>query len=259
MAVQLLSDNPVTLLGPPTTLVGPPSSLTPPPPITPFELTSSGHPISWAPTGPGPVQITIASGVFNYASDAGETPTFSNPLSPQDLNLLVAATHVWEQAANVHFNFVNDVPESSSLTPDVRVGLSDLNHGLAQGSMSFVGETDIIWDQNTAHFLPDVVTGIEDPAEHPVTALPDGDFAYNDTTGATMFQSMVHELGHALGLAHSPNDPHSIMNPVLSNQNRLPDAQDIAAVQQLYGAPTQGLQLSLGEQTTLQNLLVANT
>ena len=98
--------------------------------------------------------------------------------------------------------------------------------------MTFVGDTEYNWDANK--FLPDNLVNIEDPNETKTTQLMVIS-KYNGTT-ATMFQSMIHELGHTLGLDHNPNDPNSIMNPNLSSKNPFPDNNDVAALQSLYGA-----------------------
>jgi hypothetical protein len=44
------------------------------------------------------------------------------------------------------------------------------------------------------------------------------------------------------------------MNPVSMASNRVPDAQDVAALQSLYGAPTTPLTLSQPDMTALTNL-----
>jgi hypothetical protein len=232
----------------------------------PLEM-ANGKSVSWvgsndAPGTPGsPIQISIADAQYNYPYDSSRPFQFSTQLSPQEDSLLHAATEVWEKVANVHFDFVQDVPTSNAgspqQAPDVRVGLADLQKALgAQPGMTFVGDTNWNADANN-HFLPDTIIGIEDPKESPATQLSDGDLQFNGTT-ATMFQAMLHELGHALGLDHNPNDPNSIMNPTLSSKNPLPDANDISAVQSLYGAPTQQLSFTTQSDQSFYNTLIQN-
>jgi len=250
-AAPATAPNPTTGV-PPATMIAPaPPATTGPTQVTstaptPLETANGGKPITWvgstdAPGRPGdPTQITISPALSNYPTDANVEVQFSQPLTQQDFSLLIAATHIWEVAANVHFNFAQDGPIGTPSTQqsDIRVGLGDIQSALDDPTMTFVGDTHFRWDANNK-FMPDNLVTIEDPAENPVTSLKDGDFQYNGTT-ATMFQSMIHELGHALGLAHNPNDPNSIMNPLLSSKNALPDDNDVAAIQSLYGAPTKG-------------------
>ena len=143
--------------------------------------------------------------------------------------------------ANVHFDYVPDSPTLHD-APDIRVGLADLNQNLHHSPMTFIGGTTTnsgltttYWDSHN-HYIPGTTVTVEDPTEHPVVALPNGDFQYVGTT-ATMFQDFIHEMGHALGLLHNNSDPTSIMNPLLSASNPLPDHADIVAIQSLYGAP----------------------
>jgi hypothetical protein len=50
---------------------------------------------------------------------------------------------------------------------------------------------------------------------------------------AVLTNALLHEVGHTLGLTHSP-DPSSIMYPSLHGQTAL-QPSDIAAVQAIYG------------------------
>lgn len=60
-----------------------------------------------------------------------------------------------------------------------------------------------------------------------------GDLCFN------IFQVTAHELGHALGLDHTAV-PGSLMNPFYSEAFSGPQADDIAGMQYLYGAPSTG-------------------
>jgi hypothetical protein len=58
--------------------------------------------------------------------------------------------------------------------------------------------------------------------------------------GFSIFQVMAHELGHALGLDHT-GVANSLMNPFYTEAFSGPQADDIAGMQYLYGAPVQGV------------------
>lgn len=209
---------------------------------TPLETNVDGvSPLSWS----DPANVTIA---LAQTSHAGDRPVFSTSLTGQETTLLVAATHIWESVANVRFNFV---PDDQANVPNIRVGLAELD---LDPTMRFIGYTSYHWNVSTSNFLPDTIVAVEDPLEKPVTLLLNGDLSYNGTV-STMLQAFLHELGHALGLDHNTDDSSSIMSPTMTNNNPMPDAQDVAAIQLLYGAPVQPLTLSSNGSLTLHDLL----
>jgi hypothetical protein len=163
-----------------------------------------------------------------------------------------SAAEVWESLANVHFNFVIDTPAGAG-EPDIRVGTADLRQSLHPNTMGFIGYTEYHWRNDV--FQPDTVVTV---SSQPTTQLANGDLVYAGFT-STMFQDFLHEIGHALGLGHNVPDRSAIMNPLLSATNRVPDAQDIAGIRALYGAPTSSSALSAADTSVLHNLLAGTS
>jgi hypothetical protein len=206
---------------------------------TPYKTGSDGKPITWtgatphsSPGKPGdPTTITVAMETVNYPIDQG-LPPFTHPLPSEFVPLLDAAEKTWELYANIQFITAPDAA-SSTQSADIRVGMAFLNH---PPTVNELGVTFSRWYTTTDKFLPDTTVKVEDPAETPITKLPNGDYRHNGFESTT-FQDLLHELGHALGLDHNSNDLTSIMYPVATLNNLVPDAQDIAAIQTIYGAP----------------------
>jgi hypothetical protein len=220
---------------------------------TPAIIDSDGKPLTWtgatpySSTGnPGdPTTITVAVATTTYPEDQ-ESP-FTHPLPPEFAPLLDAAEKTWELYANIKFITAPDAA-SSSQSADIRVGMAFLHPPPTLGGTSYR------WATATDKFLPDTTVRIEDPAETPITKLSNGDYHYNGYgSGSTIFQDLLHELGHALGLNHNSNDQTSVMYPVATSL--VPNAQDIAAIQAIYGAPKpHSVVLTSSEITTLKGL-----
>lgn len=86
-----------------------------------------------------------------------------------------------------------------------------------------------------------------------VTTFTEADVVFNNATpfnsyrgplhnviGSLMFdfhRVALHEIGHLLGITHTPQNAQAIMTPVSTDIDAL-QADDIAGVQSLYGAPT---------------------
>ncbi len=187
--------------------------------ITPLE-TYGSRPLSWA----NPTQITIAVGTH---TNSDQTLAFSNPLPPNAITLLYAAERAWEAVANIHFVNVGDYGTSNVSAADIRVGL---------GKLPSIGFTAYSWDANN-QFASGTMVALDDVGPGNVTALDNGNVNYTGTQG-TVFQDLLHELGHALGLDHNHYSSASIMNPTMTSANPYINWQDATALRALYGAPS---------------------
>jgi hypothetical protein len=183
-------------------------------------------PGKWGP----PVFGTGATVTWGYmptgTPTAGEHPgtfTHFDDFMPVGYHAeVVAAFAAWSAVADLTFVFVGDTsmdPFNSvgGLTPDIRVG----------GAI-FDGPSGVLAH---AYFPP--VNG--------VSAAGDVHFDVSELwktsfggPGFDIFQVMAHELGHSLGLSHTPV-PMSLMNPFYTEAFSGPQADDIAGMVFIYG------------------------
>lgn len=133
-----------------------------------------------------------------------------------------AAIARWAQVSNLTFKEVSD----STPGVDIRVGW-----GVFSGSQ--VGETDYSYQVSSSDtFVPGTLVLLEDPSAKAVGTSPTSTYA---GTSTTLFEVILHEFGHALGLDHS-TDPLATMYPYLGPNNGNLNSSDIAGIQNLYGS-----------------------
>lgn len=172
--------------------------------------------------------------LLNIESGPGAGYTLT-PLT--NLTSVIAATFdKWSSIANISFigpdadggQAIND---PAAAVPEIRIGVYAFAAG--GGAVGFApppnggtGAGDIIFDANSFYAFQ---------------AGNDGDAFPNGSTAPNDFESLLlHEMGHALGLAH-PSGPDAVCqvmdaNPAcLFHINRELDADDIAGAQFLYG------------------------
>lgn len=143
----------------------------------------------------------------------------------------------WAAAANISFvgpqaDSGLAINDGGATIPDIRIGVFAFSAG--GGAVGYApppnggnGAGDILFDANSFYaFQPG----------------NDGDLFPGASTAPNDFESLLlHELGHALGLAH-PSGGDAVcqvmdVSPVcLGRINRVLDADDIAGIQFLYGA-----------------------
>ena len=167
---------------------------------TPYEMNAQGQPLHWAH------QLSI---------------TVSDSLPAQFHPILSEAEQYIEDYANIRFVDVT----GTGANADITVGAASLGASIGLTQMRFVANTFI-----------SASVSIEDPNEHPVVPLSDGDFQYQDST-ASMFNVLTHELLHGIGLDHNTIGPADIMYPVALSDSQSITTADAVALQGLYGAP----------------------
>ncbi len=181
--------------------------------------------------------ITWDFAASTLPQDRASTP-FSNLIEQADAQAVVeSAFAAWSQAAGVRFVYA---PQDSAAV-DIRLGWGVFAPSAGDGDT--IGETSYSYDTTTNRFLPDVLIQLLDPSHDPYSDAS-GTPTYAD--GLTLYQITLHEIGHALGLAHDTIDANAIMYPYASAQNPRLAAVDMQGLQAIYGVP-QAVVTDIGE------------
>ncbi|MGO8788971.1 MAG: matrixin family metalloprotease [Terriglobia bacterium] len=202
------------------------------PPGQPAPIIQDNGAASW-PTNRNSAPSTLYEGAkwnsasaitWSLANSPGTTDLpFSGYMGSQYEALVQQAFETWAAASGLTFEKVADSSES-----DIRLGWGEFN----TPSTRVVGHT--MCQAQSGRFLPGVIIRLEDPLQDPLVAGTVGTLTYSGTH-AIFYQVILHEIGHALGLADN-NDPNSIMYYEATGANNTLARNDVAGIRKLYGS-----------------------
>ncbi len=184
---------------------------------------------SMAPQAPGAGSAVLEGAkwdskiiTWSLADNPGSSASpFSSYMNGSDEAAVQQAFASWGAAAGITFE---EVPDSSK--SDIRIGWGDFDT-TNSGIVGFTSLRDY-----EEKIEPGVIVRLEDPSQDALTTSSTGQQVYSGTD-ASLSQTLLHEIGHALGLACDA-DPNSIMCYELTSNNQTLDATDIAGIQSLY-------------------------
>jgi hypothetical protein len=139
--------------------------------------------------------------------------------------LVQQAFRAWAAASGLTFKQVADSDQA-----DIRLGWGDFN----TSSTGIVGHT--LCQAQSGQFLPGAIIRLENPSQDSLVAAAGNTLTYSGTN-AIFYQVILHEIGHALGLADN-DDPASVMHYEATGTNNSLATDDVAGIRALYGAPT---------------------
>jgi hypothetical protein len=143
------------------------------------------------------------------------------------------AFNTWSDVANISFEFATDNPD------------------ILLGGHSIDGRADGATRNTLAHTFRNILNaGTNNEIFNFVDIHFDTDDIFNLTADETeanpgsgfFFNFLTHEIGHALGLDHE-EDVNSIMMGLVPNRPEGLQADDIAGIQEIYGAPVTAVPL----------------
>lgn len=183
--------------------------------------------------------ITWSFANSTYGQDAA-TP-FSSSIGAAYQSTVQQAVQRWAVVSGL-----NLVQQADSADPakaaNIRIGFADLGTPTSY----VVGYTSYHYTTSStgaSAFFPDTVLRLEDPGLNPLVTGSGGSLTYQGFS-TTLYQTILHEFGHALGLGHS-TDVNAVMYPTLGTADPDLDANDIAGIRALYGtSPTSTTQVA---------------
>jgi predicted Zn-dependent protease len=160
---------------------------------------------------------------WSLADSAGtQAALFSGYMGSAEESVVQAAFNTWASATpGVTFEEVADSAQS-----DIRVGFGDFN----TATTGVVGYTS--YQADAGQIAPDAIVRVEDTAQDALVTAADGQLTYSGS-GASLSQVLLHEIGHALGLADNA-DQNSVMNYQLTSTNKTLDSTDFSGIGSLY-------------------------
>lgn len=172
---------------------------------------------------------------YNYTSDVTAGISFTHTLGPASEAVLQQAFHRWSEVSGLGFIQVPDSPDPGSAA-GIRIGFADLP--AIAPNQQVIGRTRI--QSLGATILPNVTIQLEDPSIIPLYTAP-GYPVFYWPYFVTLQQVMQHEIGHAVGIAHT-TAPTDLMYPIASTANPDLSPDDVAAVRALYPSAAAGVE-----------------
>lgn len=144
---------------------------------------------------------------------------FAQPIGAIFQSVIESAFARWTGVSGLTFT---EVPDSGAVP--IRIGF---------GSFTLIGElgeTDFRYARGVIG--NDTLIRLLDPGANPIGIDLSGNYAYQQY-GVTLYQVALHEIGHALGLAHT-TDPLTAMYPYATSRNTDLTTGDIQGLNMLY-------------------------
>ena len=162
---------------------------------------------------------------WSIASSPGTASSpFSDYIGSPYQSVIEQAFETWAAASGLTFEEVPDSAQS-----DIRIGWGDFSTS-SSGVVGFTAS-----NAQNGQMQSGAIIRLEDPSETSLVTGSDGQPTYAGTQ-AELYQVVLHEIGHALGLADNA-DPNSIMYYESGSANRTLDQTDLNGIQALYNPP----------------------